>query len=98
MGCVEGDSEFDAMFTDWRDLNGAKWPGRVQTLLQGMRVHDIRFSNVTADPALAANQFAIPQAQLAMAARPADPRITPFQWIIRRSVTGSITTRRDVCG
>jgi glyoxylase-like metal-dependent hydrolase (beta-lactamase superfamily II) len=85
---IEGDSEFDAMFTDWRDLNGAKWPGRVQTFLQGMRVHDIRFSNVTANPTLAADQFTIPQAQLASAARPADPRITPFQWIIRRSVNG----------
>jgi hypothetical protein len=85
---IEGDSEYDAMFTDWRDLDGAKWPGRVQTFLQGMRVHDIRFTNVTANPTLTADSFAIPQAQLATAARPAEARITPFQWIIRRSVNG----------
>ena len=85
---IEGDSEFDMMFTDWQDLNGAKWPGRAQTFLNGMRVHDMRFSNISANPNLAANQFAIPQAQLAKAAKPADPKITPFQWIIRRSVNG----------
>jgi glyoxylase-like metal-dependent hydrolase (beta-lactamase superfamily II) len=85
---IEGDSEFDAMFTDWRDLNGAKWPGRVQTFLQGMRVHDMQVSNIAANPTLATNLFAIPPAQLAMAAKPAEARITPFQWIIRRSVNG----------
>jgi glyoxylase-like metal-dependent hydrolase (beta-lactamase superfamily II) len=85
---IEGDSEFDMLFTDWQDLNGAKWPGRAQTFLQGMKVHDMRFSNITANPTIAANQFAIPQAQLASAAKPADPRVTPFQWIIRRSVNG----------
>jgi glyoxylase-like metal-dependent hydrolase (beta-lactamase superfamily II) len=85
---LEGDSEFDAFFGDWRDVNGAKWPGLVRTELNGMKVHEFKATNITANPTVAANAFTIPQAQLANAARPADARITPFQWIIRRSANG----------
>ena len=85
---LEGDSEFDAAFLDWRDVGGAKWPFRIQTMLNGMNVHDMRFANVTANPTLPAALFTIPQAQLANAAKPADPKITPFQWIIRRGGSG----------
>jgi hypothetical protein len=85
---LEGDAEFDAVFTDWRDLNGAKWPGTVRTELAGMKVHELKITNVTANPTLAPALFTIPQAQLRTAARPAEPRITPFQWIIRRSSNG----------
>src|SRR4030095_6703902 len=86
---LEGDSEFDAAFSDWRDVGGAQWPFRIQTMLNGMNVHDMRFANVQANPTLPAALFSIPQDQLAKAAKPADPKITPFQWIIRRGGSGS---------
>jgi glyoxylase-like metal-dependent hydrolase (beta-lactamase superfamily II) len=85
---LEGDSEFDAVLMDWRDVNGAKWPGTVRTELAGMKVHEFKFSNIQANPTLAPALFTIPAAQLAKAAKPVDPKITPFQWIIRRSSNG----------
>ena len=85
---LEGDAEFEAVLTDWRDVNGAKWPGTVRTELAGMKVHEFKATNIQANPTIAANAFTIPQALLARAARPADPKITPFQWIIRRSSNG----------
>jgi glyoxylase-like metal-dependent hydrolase (beta-lactamase superfamily II) len=85
---LEGDAEFDAVLMDWRDVNGAKWPGTVRTELAGMKVHEFKANNIQANPTVAANAFTIPQAMLAQAAKPVDPKITPFQWIIRRSANG----------
>ena len=85
---LEGDAEFDAVLLDWRDVNGAKWPGTVRTELAGMKVHEFKLSNIQANPTLAPALFTIPAAQLARAAKPVDPKITPFQWIIRRSSNG----------
>lgn len=86
---LEGDSEFDMAFTDWRDVgNGAMWPFHVQTTLNGMNVHETKYANVQVNPTLPAALFTIPADQLAKAAKPADPKITPFQWIIRRGGSG----------
>lgn len=85
---LEGDAEFDAVLLDWQDVNGAKWPGTVRTELAGMKVHEFKATNIQANPTVPANAFTIPQALLARAAKPADPKITPFQWIIRRSSNG----------
>lgn len=81
---LEGDSVFDAEFSDWRDVAGTKMPFRTFYTLNGMKIADMTYSNVTANPALPASTFAIPADQLAKAAKPADPRITPFHWVIRR--------------
>lgn len=85
---LEGDSFYDATFSDWRDVAGAKVPFRTLYTLNGMNVADMRMSDVTANPTLAPSLFAIPAAQLRTAAKPVDPKITPFQWIIRRQQSG----------
>jgi len=85
---LEGDSYLDAAFSDWRDVQGAKMPYRIQYTLNGMNVADERISELTPNPTLPASMFNIPAAQLRTAAKPVDPKITPFQWIIRRSFSG----------
>ncbi len=81
---LEGDSAFDAQLSDWREVAGAKLPFHAFYTLNGMKVADMTISNVTPNAAVPPGAFDIPADQLANAAKPADPRITPFHWVIRR--------------
>jgi glyoxylase-like metal-dependent hydrolase (beta-lactamase superfamily II) len=81
---TEGDSVYDAEFFDWRDVAGTKLPFHTFYTLNGMTIADLTYRDVVANPQLPANAFDIPADQLAKAAKPADPRITPFHWAIRR--------------
>jgi len=81
---TEGDSVYDAEFFDWRDVAGTKIPFHTFYTLNGMTIADLTYREVVANPQLPANAFDIPADQLAKAAKPVDPRITPFHWAIRR--------------
>jgi glyoxylase-like metal-dependent hydrolase (beta-lactamase superfamily II) len=85
---IEGDSIFDADYSDWRDVDGAKIAFHALYTLNGMKIMDLKLSAVTANPALASGTFDIPQAMLASAAKPVPESVTPFQWIIRRQFLG----------
>ena len=85
---LEGDSSYDAEFSDWRDVSGAKIPFHALYTLNGMKVADLKLSSVTLNMALPPKSFAIPQAMSTAAAKPAPANATPFQWIIRRQFTG----------
>jgi glyoxylase-like metal-dependent hydrolase (beta-lactamase superfamily II) len=85
---LEGDSVFDSQLSDWRDVAGTKMPFHAFYTLNGMKVADLTISNVAANPGLPPGTFDIPADQLAKAAKPADPRITPFHWVIRRQYSG----------
>jgi glyoxylase-like metal-dependent hydrolase (beta-lactamase superfamily II) len=83
-----GDSDYDAAFSDWRDVDGVKIPFKIEYTLSGTKIADVTVSDVTVNPMLDAASFEIPQDKLAMAAKPAPMDATPFQWIIRRQFTG----------
>jgi glyoxylase-like metal-dependent hydrolase (beta-lactamase superfamily II) len=85
---MEGDSVFDAEYSDWRDVGGAKVAFRTLYTLNGMKIIDLKISEATANPTLKPEAFAIPPNMLAAAAKPAAPNMTPFQWIIRRQFVG----------
>ena len=85
---IEGDSVFDAEYSDWRDVGGAKIAFHALYTLNGMKIEELKISTATANPALAPASFNIPQAMLASAAKPAPAKVTPFQWIIRRQFLG----------
>jgi len=82
---LEGDSMYDAEFFDWRDVAGTKMPFHIFYTLNGMTICDMTLREVAANPPMPANAFFIPSDQLLKAAKPADPRITPFHWAIRRT-------------
>jgi glyoxylase-like metal-dependent hydrolase (beta-lactamase superfamily II) len=82
---LEGDSVFDTEFSDWRDVAGTKMPFHLFYTLNGMTICDMTYRDVVANPQIPQNAFDIPADQLAKAAKPADPRITPFHWAIRRT-------------
>jgi glyoxylase-like metal-dependent hydrolase (beta-lactamase superfamily II) len=83
-----GDSDYDAAFSDWRDVNGVKVPFKIEYTLDGMKVADVTYSDVTVNPMIEPMSFDIPQDMLASAAKPAPLGMTPFQWIIRRQFRG----------
>jgi glyoxylase-like metal-dependent hydrolase (beta-lactamase superfamily II) len=85
---LEGDSSFDAEYSDWRDVSGAKIAFHTLYTLNGMKVADLKLSSVMVNPVLPAKTFDIPQAMLTAAAKPAPATATPYQWIIRRQFTG----------
>src|SRR5580700_4860210 len=85
---LEGDSAFDAEYSDWRDVSGVKIAFLTQYTLNGMKVADLKLSSVMVNPTLPPKTFDIPQAMVAAAAKPAPANATPFQWIIRRQYSG----------
>jgi len=85
---LEGDSVYDAAYSDWRDVDGTKIAFHALYTLNGMKVAELTLSSVTVNPNLSPEIFAIPQSMLAGAAKPAAASVTPFQWIIRRQFLG----------
>ena len=85
---LEGDSVFDAEYSDWRDVGGAKVAFHALYTLNGMKIADLKLSSATPNPSLDPAAFNIPQTMLASAAKPAPANVTPFQWVIRRQFLG----------
>jgi glyoxylase-like metal-dependent hydrolase (beta-lactamase superfamily II) len=85
---LEGDSVYDAEYSDWHDVGGAKVAFHALYTLNGMKIIDAKILSADANPSLSADTFTPPQALVASAVKPADPNTTPFQWIIRRQFVG----------
>jgi glyoxylase-like metal-dependent hydrolase (beta-lactamase superfamily II) len=85
---LEGDSVYDAEYSDWRDVSGVKIAFLTHYTLNGMKVADLKLSNVAINQSLPPKTFEIPQAMLSAAAKPAPANATPYQWIIRRQFSG----------
>src|SRR5260370_39752135 len=80
---LEGDSSFDAEYSDWRGVSGAKIAFLTHYTLNGMKVAGLKVSSVMVNPALPAKTFEIPQAMLTAAAKPAPAKAKPYQLVIR---------------
>ncbi len=85
---LEGDSVYDAEYSDWRDVSGVKIAFLTHYTLNGMKVADLTLSNVAINPNFPPKTFDIPQVMLSAAAKPAPVNATPYQWIIRRQFSG----------
>jgi glyoxylase-like metal-dependent hydrolase (beta-lactamase superfamily II) len=85
---LEGDSVYDAEYSDWRDVSGAKIAFSTAYTLNGMKVANLKLSNVAVNPNLPPKPFEIAPAVLSAAAKPAPADATPYQWIIRRQFSG----------
>jgi hypothetical protein len=85
---LEGDSVYDAEYSDWRDVDGTKIAYHALYTLNGMKIAEMKVSSALINPAPDPASFTIPESMLASAARPAPANVTPFQWIIRRQFLG----------
>jgi len=84
---IQGDSTYDLVLSDWRDVAGAKMAHRQVYQLNGRTVIDTQLSNVKVNPAAVAGQYDIPAEFRKVAATPA---VTiPYQWVLRRQFIGT---------
>jgi len=85
---VEGDSAYDLVLSDWRDVSGVKIAHRQSYELNGREVVRIQYEEVQLNPAGQAAQLEVPADLGASAARPATANV-PYQWVIRRQFIGT---------
>ena len=83
---IHGDSTYDLVFTNWRDVGGARLAHGQDYVLNGMTVVQTRITEAAPNPTIAAEAFAIPAEIRASAARPAGS--VPYQWVLRRQNLG----------
>ena len=80
---IAGDSNYDLVLGNWTPLQNARVAKSLSYQLNGIEVARLAYDTVTANPALAANTFAVPAAIQAKVKRPATTNV-PYQWVLRR--------------
>lgn len=82
---IHGDSSYDLVLADWKAVGGAKLAQSLSYRINGVEVAKLDYREVTANPALAADAFAVPDAvRTAAAANPPATGNVPYQWVLRR--------------
>jgi glyoxylase-like metal-dependent hydrolase (beta-lactamase superfamily II) len=87
---LEGDSNWDLVLSDWRDVNGVKYPFRQVIQLNGKNVSEATIEAASFDATVDEKQFAIPDDYRTGAPKMADPKNVPFQWVLRRPIIGTL--------
>jgi glyoxylase-like metal-dependent hydrolase (beta-lactamase superfamily II) len=87
---IWGDSNYDLVLSDWKDVSGAKIASTQSYRLNGLEVQHINFKDITANAAVDPKAFAVPDAVQEAAKKPA-PASVPYQWVIRRIFLGRFT-------
>ena len=85
---VDGDSTYDLVLSDWRDVSGVKIAHRQSYQLNGREVVRIQYEEARLDAPVPAAQLELPAELRAAAARPAAGKV-PYQWVIRRQFIGT---------
>jgi glyoxylase-like metal-dependent hydrolase (beta-lactamase superfamily II) len=85
---IRGDSTYDLVLEDWRDVGGVKIPHQQRYELAGTEVMRITYEDVRPNPAIAGEVLEVPADLLASAPKPAT-RNVPYQWALRRQHIGT---------
>jgi glyoxylase-like metal-dependent hydrolase (beta-lactamase superfamily II) len=80
---IHGDSNYDLVLADWKAVGGAKLAQSLSYQINGVEVAKLNYRDVTANPAIGADEFAVPDAVKAVAGPPATGNV-PYQWVLRR--------------
>ena len=80
---IAGDSNYDLVLSDWKPVGGARIAHGLSYQVNGVEVAKLTYREVAANPAIAADAFAVPDA-VKTAAKPPATGYVPHQWIIRR--------------
>lgn len=83
---TQGNSTYDLVLSDWREVGGVKVAHRLDYQLNGRTVIETRLDGVRINPSILATAFAIPPEMQAAATT---PTVTiPYQWVLRRQFIG----------
>ena len=80
-------SIYDLIPSDWKTVGGVKIAHTLSYQLNGVEVGKVTYKEVTANPTIASNAFAVPDAVKSAAKAPATGNV-PYQWVIRRIALG----------
>jgi hypothetical protein len=86
---VWGDSNYDMILSDWRDVGGVKFAFDQDYTLNGHETQHIQIDEIIVNPALGADLFRIPQLVRDTAAKQKAPAEVNIQWMLRRANWGS---------
>src|SRR5262249_49476812 len=85
---VYGDSNFDLVLGDWRDVGGVKVAHLQSYELNGREVIHIQVDEVQINPTVEAASIEVAADLRASAPKPATGDV-PYQWVIRRQFIGT---------
>jgi glyoxylase-like metal-dependent hydrolase (beta-lactamase superfamily II) len=85
---IYGDSTYDLVLDDWRDVGGVKFAHKQRYELNGREVIRIAYDEVRTDATTTADRMEIPAELRASAPKPASGESVPYQWVIRRQFIG----------
>jgi len=85
---IYGDSTYDLVLDDWRDVGGVKIAHQQRYELNGREVMRVAYDEVLANPTISVDRLDIPAELRAGAPRPASGEDVPYQWVIRRQFVG----------
>jgi hypothetical protein len=80
---MAGDSNYDLVLSDWVQAGGARVAKSLSYQINGIEVAKLTYDSVAANPAIAADVFAVPAAIQARVKAPAASNV-PYQWVLRR--------------
>jgi len=80
---VRGDQPFDAVLSDWKSVGGVQIAHALSYQIGGVEVGKVSYTQITANPTIAGDAFAVPEPVRAALKGPAASGV-PYQWIIRR--------------
>jgi glyoxylase-like metal-dependent hydrolase (beta-lactamase superfamily II) len=86
---VWGDSNYDMILSDWREVGGVKFAFDQSFTLNGREVQHIYVDDIVLNPVLGADLFRIPALVTATAAKQKAPEQVNYQWMLRRANWGS---------
>ena len=78
---IHGDSNYDLVLADWKTVGGAQIAESLSYRINDVEVAKLTYRDVTANPAIGDDMFAVPTAVKAKA--PATGNV-PYQWVLRR--------------
>jgi glyoxylase-like metal-dependent hydrolase (beta-lactamase superfamily II) len=86
---VWGDSNYDMILSDWREVGGVQFAFDQSFTLNGHEVQHIYVEDVVLNPVLGPDLFRVPPSVTEAAAKQKAPEQVNFQWMLRRANWGS---------
>jgi hypothetical protein len=92
---IHGDSNYDLVLADWKAINGAQIADSLSYRIGDVEVAKLNYRDVSANPAITAEMFTVPDSVKA-AAKPVATSNVPYQWVLRRLFLTRLTDSDNI--
>jgi hypothetical protein len=80
---IHGDSNYDLLLSNWKAVNGAQIAESLSYKIGDVEVAKLNYTDLSANPTIAADAFAVPD-NVKANAKPVATSNVPYQWVLRR--------------